>query len=57
MNTGDYFMAPGKSVVGSPKTMFHTPYLKIVDQRFFANRDILKNEEKEVVGEVNFNYP
>jgi 5-hydroxyisourate hydrolase-like protein (transthyretin family) len=57
MNTGDYFTAIGKRVIGSPKTQFHTPYLKIVDQRFFANKDILKNEEKEVVGEVNFNYP
>jgi uncharacterized protein YfaS (alpha-2-macroglobulin family) len=51
------FAAPGKRVIGSPATSFHTPYMKIVDQRFFANRDILKNEEKEVVGEVNFNYP
>lgn len=57
MAPGAYFKAPGKQVAGSPKTAFNTPYVKITDARFFANRDILKNEEKEVVGEINFNYP
>jgi uncharacterized protein YfaS (alpha-2-macroglobulin family) len=52
-----YFKAPGKQVTGSPSTTFNTPFMRIVDSRFFANKDIMKNEEKEVVGEVNFNYP
>ncbi len=57
MDIGKFFTAPGKQLIGAPKTQFHTPYMKITDSRFFVNKDILKNEEKEVVGEVNFNYP
>lgn len=57
MNTSGYFKAPGKSITGSPSTVFNTPFMKVVDSRFFANRDIMKNVEKEVVGEINFNYP
>lgn len=57
MDPAGYFKAPGKQVTGSPGTVFNTPYMNVVDSRFFANRDIMKNVEKEVVGEINFNYP
>ncbi|PKL90876.1 MAG: hypothetical protein CVV21_10805 [Candidatus Goldiibacteriota bacterium HGW-Goldbacteria-1] len=51
------FAALGKKIVGGKKVSFNTPLLKIVDHRYFFDRDVITDTEKELIGEINFNYP
>ncbi len=47
----------GKRVEASEETTFNTPLFKVVNTRLFYTYDIITNEEHEVTGEINFNYP
>ncbi len=44
-------------VQGSSKTAFATEPLKVVSSRLFYTYDLIKETEKELVGEIEFNYP
>ena len=42
---------------GSSKTSFSTEAMKVVSSRLFYTYDLVKETEKELVGEIEFNYP
>ncbi|HJT24663.1 MAG TPA: MG2 domain-containing protein, partial [bacterium] len=42
---------------GSASTSFSTEPLKVVSSRLFYNYDLIKGTEKELMGELEFNYP
>ncbi len=42
---------------GSAKSVFNTEPLKVVSSRLFYTYDMVKGTEKELVGELEFNYP
>lgn len=38
-------------------TDFHTEYFKVIDAKLFYSYDLVTNEERQLVGELNFNFP
>ena len=46
-----------KSVQRSAKIRFNTELFKVTNAKLFYIYDLAKNLEKQVVGEINFNYP
>ena len=46
-----------KKIKGESKKKFYTPYLRVVESRFFFTKDIISGKENGLVGEISFNYP
>lgn len=46
-----------KKITSGDKIEFHTELFKVADVRMFYLYDLANNEEKMIMGEINFNYP